>query len=73
MHHDIEVMYATPIKQQPYRVNPVKLQFLRKEVDYMLGNGIIELSSSEWSSPCVLVPKCNGAYCFVGTIGRLMR
>ena len=30
----------------------------------MLGNGIIELSSSEWSSPCALVLKSNGAYHF---------
>ena len=57
-------MGATLIKQHPYLVNPVKLQFLRKEVGYMLGNGIIELCSSEWSSPCVLVPKSNGAYHF---------
>ena len=64
VYHDVEVMGATPIKQHPYQVNPVKLQFLRKEFDYMLGNGIIQLSSSEWSSPCVLVPKSNIAYCF---------
>ena len=64
VHHNVEVMGATSIKQHPYPVNPVKLQFLRKEVDYILGNGIIELSSSEWSSPCVLVPKSNEAYHF---------
>ena len=62
--HDVDVMDATPIKQHPYRINPVKLKFLRKEVEYMIGNGIIEHSSSEWSSPCVLIPKSNGAYCF---------
>ena len=60
-HHDVEVMGATPIKQHPYRVNPVKLQFLRKEIEYMLANGIIEPSNSEWSSPCVLVPKGDGS------------
>ena len=48
VHHDVEVMGATPIKQHSYRVNPVKLQFLRK-FDYMLGNSISEVSSSEWS------------------------
>ena len=60
-YHDVEVMGATPIKQHPYRVNPVKLQFLRKEIEYMLANGIIEPSNSEWSSPCVLVPKGDGS------------
>ena len=62
-YHDVDVMGATPIKQHPYRVNPMKLQLLRKEVhvEYMLANGIIEPSSSEWSSPCVLVPKGDGS------------
>ena len=64
VHHDVDVIDATPIKQHPYRVNPVKLKYLRKEVEYMLDNAIIEPSSSEWSSPCVLVPKGNGAYHF---------
>ena len=59
------MMLTTPIKQHPYRVNLVKLQFLRKEVEYMLANGIIEPSSSEWSSPCVLIPKGDrSGYCF---------
>ena len=30
----------------------------------MLQNDLIEASSSEWSSPCVLVPKPDGMYCF---------
>ena len=37
---------------------------MRKEVNYMLKNEIIELSSSSWSSPCVLVPKSDGTLCF---------
>jgi len=37
----VDVMGATPIKQHPYRVNPVKRKFLREEVDYMMNNGII--------------------------------
>ena len=64
VHHDVDVIDATPIRQHPYRVNPVKLKYLRKEVEYMIDNAIIEPSSSEWSSPCVLVPKGNGAYRF---------
>ena len=31
----------------------------------MLDNNIIELSSSEWSSPYILVPKSDGSYRFV--------
>lgn len=55
--HDVEVEDATPIKQHPYRVNPKKREIMRKEVQYMLDNDLIEPSESPWSSPCVLVPK----------------
>ena len=62
--HDVDVGDATPIKQHPYRLNPNKLKYLRKEVEYMLKHGIIEHSQSEWSSPCILVPKKDGTYRF---------
>jgi len=59
-----DVGNARPIKQYPYRLNPSKLAILRKEVDYMLQYGIVEPSQSEWSSPCVMVPKADGSYHF---------
>ncbi|KAJ8019449.1 hypothetical protein HOLleu_41054 [Holothuria leucospilota] len=62
--HDVDVGDATPIKQHPYRVNPRKRQHLRDEVRYMLDHDIIEPSYSEWSSPCILVPKPDGGYRF---------
>ena len=62
--HDVDVGYTPPIKQHPYRVNPMKLKLMRNEIDYMLQNGIIEPSQSQWSSPCVLVPKSDGTYRF---------
>lgn len=60
--HDVIVGVALPIKQHPYRLNPIKLQYLRREVQYMLDNDIIEPSYSNWSSPCILVPKWDGTY-----------
>ena len=62
--HDVEVGDASPIKQHPYRVNPSKLEQMRKEVKYMLDNDIIEPSQSNWSSPCVMVPKPDGSIRF---------
>ncbi|KAJ8045955.1 hypothetical protein HOLleu_09080 [Holothuria leucospilota] len=62
--HDVDVGDATPIKQHPYRVNPRKRQHLRDEVRYMLDHDIIEPSNSEWSSPCILVPKPDSGYRF---------
>ena len=58
VYHDVELMTdSKPVKQHPYRMNPVKQQILREEGQYLPGNGFIEPSQSEWSSPCVLVPK----------------
>ena len=62
--HDVDVGDTMPIKQHPYLVNPIKLKFLRKEIEYMLQHGIIEPSQSKWSSPCILVPKKDGIYRF---------
>ena len=62
VYHDVDVMGATPIKQHPYRTNPVKLQYMRSEIEYMLANDLIEPSQSSWSSPCLLVPKGDGTH-----------
>ena len=39
-----------------------KLQYLREEVQYLLENDFIEPSQSDWSSPCILVPKPDGTF-----------
>ena len=63
--HDVDVGNAMPVKQHPYRVNPLKLEQMRKEIKYMLENNIIEHSQSSWASPSILVPKPDGSqrYC----------
>ena len=40
------------MKQHQYRMNPVKQQILREEIQYLLDNDFIEPSQSEWRSPC---------------------
>ena len=62
--HDVDVGEAVPIKQHPYRVNPVKRDYIHKEVAYMMEHRIVEPSQSPWSSPCVLVPKADGTWRF---------
>ena len=62
--HDVDVGDSAPIKQHPYRVSPMKKGLLDKEVQYMLKNDIIEESQSNWSSPCILVPKRDGGFRF---------
>ena len=62
--HDVDVGDSAPIKQHPYRVSPMKKELLDKEFQYMLENDIIEESQSNWSSPCILVPKHDGGLRF---------
>ena len=50
--HDADVGNTSPIKQHLYRVNPIKLEKLRQEVQYMLDKDIIEPSQSSWAFPC---------------------
>ena len=53
---------SQPVKQHPYRMNPTKHKYLKEEIQYLLDNDFIEPSQSEWSSPCILVPKPDGSY-----------
>ena len=69
--HDVNVGNAHPIKQHPYQINPIKLAAMRQEEKYMLQNGIIEQSQSQWSSPCILVPKPDGSYRFCTDFRRV--
>ena len=62
IYHDVDVGDAKPIKQHPYRLNPSKAKYLHEEVKYLLDNDLIEPSKSNWSSPCILVPKPDGSY-----------
>ena len=62
--HDVDVVDSAHIQQHPYRVNPMKKELLDKEVQYILKNDIIEESQSNWSSPCILVPKHEGGFRF---------
>ena len=62
--HDVDVGDSAPIKQHPYRVSPKKKELLDKGVQYMLKNDIIEESQSNWSSPCILVPKHDSGFRF---------
>jgi hypothetical protein len=59
--HDVILENDTPIKQHPYRMNPEKQKYLRAEIQYLLDNDFIELSNSNYSSPCILVPKANSS------------
>lgn len=58
------VTNSPPIKQRYYRVNPLVQEQIDRELDEMLKLGIVEPSSSPWSSPILLVKKRDGSFRF---------
>ncbi|KAI2655643.1 Transposon Ty3-I Gag-Pol polyprotein [Labeo rohita] len=64
LQRDIDVGYANPIKQHPYRLNPRKRELMKAEVDYLHRNNFASPSQSAWSSPCLLVPKADSSVRF---------
>ncbi|XP_068221744.1 uncharacterized protein [Palaemon carinicauda] len=61
LEHDIELQDTKPIRQSPYRLSPEKTNSVRQEIKYMLDNGLIVPSESDWCSPIVLVKKEDGS------------
>lgn len=60
LEHDIDVGSAAPIKQHAYRCPLTKREAMKKEVNYLVENGLAKPSFSPWSSPCLLAPKSDG-------------
>ena len=58
--HEIDTGDARPIKQSPYRVSQQQRAEIDKHISDMLEQDIIQVSSSPWSSPVVLVKKKDG-------------
>ena len=60
--HHIDVQGHPPIKQR-YRVVSSKVQeAMYQEVGWMLAEGVIKESFSEWSIPIVMAKKANGGH-----------
>ncbi|XP_043285560.1 uncharacterized protein [Venturia canescens] len=58
--HHIDVGGHAAIKQRYYAVSPAIEKAVHEAVTQMLNDEIIEPSSSDWSSPIVMVKKANG-------------
>ena len=58
--HRIDTGTANPIKQRFYRTSYQNQTFIKEEVQRLLKAGLIVPSSSQWTSPVVVVEKKNG-------------
>ena len=61
-HHIELVQNAKPFRSVPYRLNPEKMSYLKKEISDLLQAGLIEESESPYASPIILVPKANNKW-----------
>ena len=59
--HKIVTDGSGPISQRPYRIPPALKKNFCDELQTMFKDGLIEESSSEWSSPIVVVKKKDGS------------
>lgn len=55
---------SSPIKQRYYPISPALQKEVNCELEKMLADGIIERSSSPWSSPIVMIKKKSGGWRF---------
>ena len=60
MQHHIRTVDACPVRMRPYRLPHAYRETVLQELEEMEQHGIIEQSTSEWSSPIVLVKKKDG-------------
>jgi len=58
--HEIDTGNERPVRQHAYQRPIAEKKVIREEVEKMLEKGVIRESSSEWTSPIVLVKKKNG-------------
>ena len=58
--HRINTRTANPVRQAPYWLPHAYREDVKKDLEEMEKDGIIEPSASEWMSPIVLLPKKDG-------------
>ena len=61
LRHTINTGDAAPIRQAVRRISPCKRKEIGTLLDEMLRNGVVELATSPWAAPIVLVQKKDGS------------
>lgn len=71
--HKIKLTRSDPIKQRYYPVSPFKQEIINSELDKMIKLGVVEKSTSAWSSPVLVVPKKDNTWRFCVDFRKLNR
>lgn len=69
--HEINTANASPVAQQAYKTNPVKKEFIEREIIDMENRQLIRRSMSPWAAPVVIVEKKDGTKHFCVDYRRL--
>ena len=59
---DIHIKDQRPLSQRCYRQTPEATAEIRRQIDALKKNGLVEPTQSLWNSPILLVQKANGSY-----------
>jgi hypothetical protein len=62
LEYEIQLLDKAAVRLAPYRLAPPKMHYLREHIKQLLKDGVIEPSSSQYSSPVFLVRKSGGEY-----------
>lgn len=55
--HSISLNDDKPFRSKPYLCNPKARQLLKSEIDYLVGQGLLEPCESEYSSPLFIIDR----------------
>lgn len=59
--HVIDTGDAKPVTRPPYKMSPLELDELQKQLKELLSLGLIQPSTSPWGAPVLFVKKKNGS------------
>ena len=59
---EIHIKDQRPLRQRCYKQTPEAKAEIRRQIDALKKNGLVEPTQSLWKSPILLVRKVNGSY-----------
>ncbi|CAI7787781.1 unnamed protein product [Closterium sp. NIES-53] len=60
-HGIMEEPGATPVSRAPYRLSPIELADMKKQIDYLLDRKLIQPSTSPYGAPVLFTPNSDSS------------